>query len=318
MSKTTYLFLPKNPYFTKDFFSKEISQATFLPSLKKTLLPGTYKNLLYSLNFSPKKEGLYISNSPAQHLKYVCIVVKKIFDLNKLPVFTVDALNILEHSTEIFLQRKQILYKNVFFENPLNTFIDEKTSFKGSCTIGNGVSIYNSIIEDNVIIEPFSIIKNSTIQQGTLVKSFSTIEDSIIQKNSTLGPSCYIKKSSIGPSSVIGFCVEISQSQLKSHNKIKHLTYIGSTLMGSNNNIGAGTITCNFDGTKKHTTIIDNDVFIGANTNLIAPIHLHSTSSTGAGSTIKKNVPKNTLSLTRSEEVHKKRKNNVRNRRLQK
>lgn len=318
MNSKLHFFLLKNPYFIKDFFSKNISKKKILSSLPDQLSPGTYQNLLYEIgNF--KEEGIYKVASSKNYLQIVCIVVKKNFNLKKLPIFKIQAFNLIDHTHEIFLEKQRNnYYKNVAFENPSTTIIDTHTSFIGKSKIGNGVSIYNSIIEDKVIVEPFSVIKNSIIKKGTLVKSFSVIEDSVIKPECILGPSCYIRNSSIGTHSILGFCVEISHSEIQDHNKIKHLTYIGSTSMGSNNNIGAGTITCNFDGTKKNKTIIDNNVFIGANTNLIAPIRLHDNSLTGAGSTLTKNIPKDTLSLTRSEEVHKKRKNNVRNRRLQK
>lgn len=318
MNSKIHFFLLKNPYFTKSFFSKNIPEKKILSSLPNILSSGKYQNLLYQ-EYDFKEEGIYKIDNSDNYLQIVCIIVKKNFNLKKLPIFKIQAFNIIDHTNEIFLEKqKKNHYKNVVFENILTTMIDTQTYFTGRSKIGNGVSIYNSTIEDNVIVEPFSVIKNSTIKKGTLVKSFSVIEDSIIKKECILGPSCYIRNSSIGTHSIIGFCVEISHSEIQDHNKIKHLTYIGSTSMGSNNNIGAGTITCNFDGTKKNKTIIDNNVFIGANTNLIAPIRLHDNSFTGAGSTLTKNIPKNTLSLTRSEEVHKKRKNNVRNRRLQK
>ena len=122
-----------------------------------------------------------------------------------------------------------------------------------------------------------------------------------IRDSSQIGPSARLRpKTKIGKKSKIGNFVEIKNSKIGNNVSIAHLSYVGDSEIGNNVNIGAGTITCNYDGKKKHKTIIKDNVFIGSNTSLIAPVVIESKSRIGAGSVITKNIPKNSLAIERS------------------
>ena len=162
---------------------------------------------------------------------------------------------------------------------------------------------YDTKIKSRVIIEPHVIFKNSVeIQSDVIIKSHSSLESCKINSNSSIGPSARIRpKTQIGKNVKIGNYVEIKNSKIGNNTSISHLSYIGDSNIGNNVNIGAGTITCNYDGKKKNKTIIENDVFVGSNCSLIAPIKIGAKSTIGAGSVITENIPKNHLALERSE-----------------
>jgi UDP-N-acetylglucosamine diphosphorylase/glucosamine-1-phosphate N-acetyltransferase len=156
----------------------------------------------------------------------------------------------------------------------------------------------------NVIIEPYVVIGlNVIIGNNVIIKSFSHIEKAIIKNNIEIGPFARIRPdSTIDDNSKIGNFVEIKKSYIGKNSKINHLSYVGDTKIGKKVNLGAGTITCNYDGKKKSKTIIEDNVFVGSNTSLVAPIKIGSNSIIGAGSAITKNVGSNKLSLTRANQ----------------
>ncbi len=156
----------------------------------------------------------------------------------------------------------------------------------------------------NVIINPYVVIgKNVKIGNNVEILSFSHIEGSKIESRVTIGPYARIRTGTHLMTGVkIGNFVETKKSKIKSNSKINHLSYIGDTEVGKNTNIGAGTITCNYDGVKKNKTIISDNVFIGSNTSLVAPVKINKKSIVGAGSVITKDVKKNSLALERSEQ----------------
>ena len=179
--------------------------------------------------------------------------------------------------------------------------------------IQNGVTIlqpetvrvsYDTKISKDCIIEPYVIIKKGVILNNNVtIKSHSVLENCIIGKNSSIGPFARIRPfSKIGKKVKIGNFVEIKNSIIKDNTSISHLSYIGDSIVGKNVNIGAGTITCNYDGKKKNKTIIRDNVFVGSNTSLIAPLIIGSYSTVAAGSVITKNVPSNSLAIERSDQ----------------
>ena len=126
-------------------------------------------------------------------------------------------------------------------------------------------------------------------------------KDAYINSFSEVGPTCRIRKNTqLGKNVKVGNFVEIKNSKIGNNSKINHLAYIGDTIIGTSTNIGAGTITCNYDGIKKNKTTIGDNVFIGSNTSLIAPVVIESKSRIGAGSVVTKNIPKNSLAIERS------------------
>ena len=161
---------------------------------------------------------------------------------------------------------------------------------------------YDTKIGKDSIIEAFVIIKKGvTLGNNIVVKSHSVIESCKVGNFSTIGPSARIRpKSIIGTKVKIGNFVEIKNSVIGNSTSISHLSYIGDSQLGKRVNIGAGTITCNFDGKNKNKTIIKDNVFIGSNTSLIAPITIKENAIIGAGSVITKNIPSNSLAIERS------------------
>ena len=160
-------------------------------------------------------------------------------------------------------------------------------------------------IGKNVSIDPYVVIgKKVKIQNNVKIFSFSHLEHVRIENNVNVGPYARLRPGTILKSGTrIGNFVEIKKSTIEKNSKVNHLSYIGDTSIGKNVNIGAGTITCNFDGVKKNKTKIKDNVFIGSNSSLVAPVIINEKSIVGAGSVITKNVKKESLALTRSSQV---------------
>jgi bifunctional UDP-N-acetylglucosamine pyrophosphorylase/glucosamine-1-phosphate N-acetyltransferase len=164
-----------------------------------------------------------------------------------------------------------------------NVHLEGKTSIGKRCTIYPNVRILDSIIEDG------AVIKDSTL-----------IEESIVKRNASVGPFAHIRPGSvIGEKAKIGNFVEVKKSVIGPGTKASHLSYLGDALIGKDVNIGAGTITCNYDGHKKHITTIEDGVFVGSDTQFIAPVKIGKGAFVGAGSTITADVPSHALALSR-------------------
>ena len=160
-------------------------------------------------------------------------------------------------------------------------------------------------IGKNVTIEPYVVIGSSVkIGNNVIIKSFSYLESCIIENKVEIGPYARIRpETTLKEGSKVGNFVEIKKSTLGNNSKVNHLSYIGDTLIGKLVNIGAGTITCNYDGVKKNKTKIEDKVFVGSNSSLVAPININRGSIIGAGSVITKNVREHSLALTRSPQL---------------
>ena len=161
------------------------------------------------------------------------------------------------------------------------------------------------IIGKNVTIEPYVVFsKKVKIGNNVTVKSFSHLEGVTVEDNVDIGPYARIRPNvRIQRGSKIGNFVEIKKSNIGKNSKINHLSYIGDATIGKNVNIGAGTITCNYDGVKKSKTNIKDGVFIGSNSSLVAPVTINENSIVGAGSVITKDVLSKSLALTRSNQI---------------
>ena len=166
----------------------------------------------------------------------------------------------------------------------------------------------NTKIGKNVTIEPYVVIaENVSVGNNVKILSFSYLEGVKIENNVNIGPYARLRPGTVLKSgSKIGNFVELKKSIIGKDSKINHLSYVGDAKIGKKVNVGAGTITCNYDGIKKSKTIIEDGVFVGSNSSLIAPIKLEKKSIVGAGSVITKKVSKNSLALTRSEQIEKK------------
>ena len=166
----------------------------------------------------------------------------------------------------------------------------------------------NTKIGKNVTIEPYVVIaENVSVGNNVKILSFSHLEGVKIENNVNIGPYARLRPGTVLKSgSKVGNFVELKKSIIGKDSKINHLSYVGDTKIGKKVNVGAGTITCNYDGIKKSKTIIEDGVFVGSNSSLVAPIKLEKKSIVGAGSVITKKVSKNSLALTRSEQIEKK------------
>ena len=163
-------------------------------------------------------------------------------------------------------------------------------------------------IGKNVTIEPYVVFgKKVKIRNNVKILAFSHLEGVIIDQNSTIGPFARLRPGTIiEKNTKIGNFVEVKKSTLKKNSKVNHLSYIGDSIIGKSSNVGAGTITCNYDGINKNKTIIEDNVFVGSNSSLVAPLRIKKNAVIGAGSVITKNVNKNSLALTRVMQVEKK------------
>ena len=190
--------------------------------------------------------------------------------------------------------KKQNKLRNSFIKKGVKMIAPETVFFSNDTKIGK-----------NVTIEPYVVIsKKVKIGNNVKILSFSHLEGVNIYNNVNLGPYARIRPGVVIKSgSKIGNFVEVKKSIIGKNSKISHLSYIGDTNVGAKVNIGAGTITCNFDGIKKNKTKIKDKVFIGSNTSLVAPVTIHENSMIGAGSVITKDVLKKTLALERSQQI---------------
>ena len=157
----------------------------------------------------------------------------------------------------------------------------------------------------NVVINPYVVIgKKTKIGNNVEIFPFSHIENAILQDNVNVGPFSRVRPGSfLSKGSRVGNFVEVKKSKIGKNTKINHLSYVGDAIVGKNVNIGAGTITCNYDGKKKSKTKILDGAFIGSNTALVAPIKIGKNSVVGAGSALTKSVRNKSLSLTRANQV---------------
>ena len=157
----------------------------------------------------------------------------------------------------------------------------------------------------NITIEPYVVIGLKVkIGNNVNIKSFSHIEGTVIENNVDVGPYARLRPGTILKSGAkIGNFVETKKSKIGRNSKVNHLSYVGDTTIGKNSNIGAGTITCNYDGVNKNKTNISDNVFIGSNTSLVAPVKINKNSTVGAGSVITRNVNSKSLALTRAKQT---------------
>ncbi len=217
-----------------------------------------------------------------------------------------DRVQMAAAETIIRQRHNQELMKNgVTIMAPETTFIDS------TVTIGIDTIIYpftiiegQTIIGENCTIGPYTRINDSSIGNHVVIES-SRVKEARIGNHCNIGPFAYLRpEADLQENVKVGDFVEIKKSIIGAGSKIPHLSYVGDALLGKGVNIGAGTITCNYDGKKKSRTILEDHVFIGSNTNLVAPLTIGENSITGAGSTITRDIPAHTLAVERAEQKH--------------
>lgn len=197
--------------------------------------------------------------------------------------------------------------RGVRFSAAQNVHIDLNISIGTGSFIGCGAHIIgNSTVGENSSVMEFSTVENSIVGDNVLIEPHSIVRDSIIKDNVIIGPFAHIRgQSEIQDHAHIGNFVEIKNSQVGLCSAAKHLAYIGDTTIEQRVNIGAGTITCNYDGVEKHRTIIKENAFVGSNSTLIAPVTVEKNAYVAAGSTITENVPSDALAIARSRQTNK-------------
>ena len=202
---------------------------------------------------------------------------------------------------------KDILDMGITVSDPDRLDIRGQVEAGKDCSIDVNVIIYGDVkLGDNVSIGPNCIIKDAFIESNTKIEAFSHIDKAHIGENCVIGPYARLREGSkIESSAKVGNFVETKNSVLGEGSKANHFTYLGDTEVGKNSNIGAGTITCNYDGKDKHKTTIGDESFIGSNTALVAPVTVGSNATVAAGSVITKDVPDNALGLGRSKQSNK-------------
>jgi len=200
---------------------------------------------------------------------------------------------------------ENLMRSGVTLIDPETTYISPEVKVGRDTTIYPNTHIYgNSQIGRSCVIGPSTWIEDSKFGNGITVKSSCYITSAIIKNNVTIGPFAHIRpEAEIMDGAKIGNFVEIKKSKIGRGSKVPHLSYVGDATLGKDVNIGAGTITCNYDGFEKHKTLIEDNVFIGSDTMLVAPIKVGKGSTTGAGSTISKDVPRDTLAIGRARQT---------------
>jgi len=206
---------------------------------------------------------------------------------------------------ERYFQRRQT---QVLLDQGATLLDPARVDIRGSVTIGRDVVIDIDVIlegevylGDGVSIGPYTLIRDAVVGEGTEVLSHCHIEQTRIGKQAQIGPFARLRPATqLADEAKVGNFVEIKKSRVGHGSKVNHLTYVGDSEIGAKVNVGAGTITCNYDGANKHQTIIEDHVFIGSNVALVAPVRIGEGATVGAGSTINKDVPAGNLGVTRS------------------
>ncbi|MCS5591276.1 MAG: bifunctional UDP-N-acetylglucosamine diphosphorylase/glucosamine-1-phosphate N-acetyltransferase GlmU [Gammaproteobacteria bacterium] len=209
---------------------------------------------------------------------------------------------------ERLLQQKQV---DGFMADGLGVRDPARFDCRGTLCFGKDCIIDINVVFEgdnelgsNVTIAPNCIIKNAKIGDNSEIKANSLIEDSTVGSNTAIGPFARLRpESHIGNSAKIGNFVEIKKSTIGNTSKVSHLSYVGDSTIGEGVNVGAGVITCNYDGANKYQTIIKDGAFIGSDTQLIAPVTIGKNATIGAGATITKDVPDESLSLSRNKQT---------------
>jgi bifunctional UDP-N-acetylglucosamine pyrophosphorylase/glucosamine-1-phosphate N-acetyltransferase len=260
----------------------------------------------------------YLSDRNAQREFYLTDIVEKAGSLGKKTIayLTADSVEVMGINTRVDLARaNQILRQKIAERHMLEgvTLIDPQTTYiDRGVEIGKDTMIYpncyllgNTSLGEGCVVEPGCKITDSRVGNFVTIRASSVVSESVMEDRVEVGPFAHLRpKNLLREGSKIGNFVEVKKSVIGKGTKANHLSYIGDATVGEKVNIGAGTITCNYDGHKKHPTIIEDEVFVGSNTELVAPIKIGRGAIIGAGSTITKEVPPETLAISRAKQRH--------------
>ena len=261
-------------------------------------------NLVGKIKPNSKKNEYYLTD--AIEIAYHEGIQASTYSTSEEEVFGVNSKRDLAVAEKI--NRKNIT--NKLMDNGVTIIDPNRVDIRGTISCGQNVTIdVNTVfigdvtLGDNVTIAPFTIISNSVIGEGTSIHSHSSIDGADIGSSCNIGPYARIRpQTKLEEGAKVGNFVETKKSVIGKGSKVNHLTYIGDAKIGESTNIGAGTITCNYDGVNKHQTIIGDEVFIGSGVELVAPIEVENGATVGAGSTVSKHVPAGKLTIERAKQ----------------
>ena len=270
---------------------------------------GTLKNLISKVENNNSKKEFYLTDI-VSIAKEKGLVVSPLLAKNSDSLLGVNDKCQLEKTEQIYQKNN----RQKFLKQGVTMLDSNSIFFKGEVEIGMDVEIDANVIFEgqvkignDVKIRSNTIIKNAIIGSSSEIKPYSIVEDSIIGINCNIGPFARIRPNCTLEENVgIGNFVEVKASTIKRNTKANHLTYLGDSEIGENVNVGAGVITCNYDGVDKHKTIIKDNVFVGSDSQLIAPIIVEEGVTIAAGSTITDNSDKDSLLIARSRQQEKK------------
>ena len=262
---------------------------------------------LPQIKLNPKKKEYYLTDLIALAADNKEKIITKEVSYNEI----IGINTRMELAEAMRILREEILKKHML--NGVTIIAPEATYIEPDVIIGKDTVIYPGVylqgktkVGKKCVLGAGVIIKDSEIGDEVEIKPYCVITESIIEKKATIGPFAHLRPGThIGQEARIGNFVEVKKSYVGSGSKACHLTYIGDAEIGKGVNIGAGTITCNYDGIRKHKTTIEDAAFIGSNTALIAPVKIGKGALVGAGSVITEDVPNDTLAIARARQVHK-------------
>ncbi len=292
---------------------------------QKDLLPGEEKireinTGIYVFNAAfLTRELPLLSNDNAQGEYYLTDLVEAAYRADKpIGVFSLEdpleALGINTHSELAEMEAamrqntlQKLMESGVRMIDPSTTYVDDTVTMEGDVTLHPMVCIYGATsVGTGTVIHPGAVITDSRIGKNVEIHPHSVISGSIIEDGATVGPFARLRPEAlIGRNAKIGNFVEVKKSRIGEGSKVSHLTYIGDSTLGNDVNIGAGSVTCNYDGFSKHSTVIEDGVFVGSGTMMVAPVTLGRNSMVAAGSTITMDVPAEALALGRARQENK-------------
>ena len=280
--------------------TKEVNSGTYLVNNK-----SFYKKL-NKIQMNSRSGEYYLTDIVKMMKKeYKVSVFKARNNLEFMGINTLYQVSLAEKYLRRIINRS-MMESGVSMINPDTITIGHDVIIEeGVKILPNTTITGNTHIKRNSVIGPNTELNDALIEEGSFIKH-SLVYDSYVGKNSKVGPFSHIRdKTVIGEKNRIGNFVEMKNTKTKENTKASHLSYIGDSIVGKNVNFGCGSITVNYDGVEKHTTKIGDDVFIGCNVNLIAPIEVSENVFIAAGSTVTKNVPKGSLAIARNKQINK-------------
>jgi bifunctional UDP-N-acetylglucosamine pyrophosphorylase/glucosamine-1-phosphate N-acetyltransferase len=258
-----------------------------------------------------------LSNNNAQQEYYLTDIIAMAVE-DGMPIESTQPLHVWETlgvNSKLQLAELERIYQrniaNRLLEQGVTLADPGRIDVRGELSCGRDVAIdvgcvFEGMVElgDGVSIGANCVIRDAKIRPGVTIKAFSHIEGAAIGNDSQIGPYARLRPGThLGADVHIGNFVEVKNSQFDAHSKANHLAYIGDATVGARVNIGAGTITCNYDGANKHRTVIEDDAFIGSDTQLVAPVTVGKGATLGAGTTLTKDAPPDSLTVSRAKQI---------------